>query len=632
MRHEQRENVWHHPAVAARVLLVLAGVCAAWAAWLTVAGGIDVHIASLRIRSNDPVRPLLLAALAFAAYATLTKDFSLQKRWAAWLDRAGHGRIALLISCGVTVLAICYSATTGIVSDSYGYVSQADLWARGNLFIPEPHVAGAPWPEAEQTFAPLGYRAVHADGSWAYVPIYSAGLPLFMAAARLVGGRELMFWIVPVFGGLLSLTTYAIGRRCGSTRAGLIACWLVATSPPVFSMMLQPMSDVPVAAAWVIAIFFALGRTPRDAACSGLASAVAILIRPNLAAVAVVLGVWWLLRRNEMGEGTNWRARVRHALVFAACAAPGVAATAALYQMLFGSPATSGYGHVSEMFSRQHVLPNIRHYFTWFLESQSRVTLVGIVALLLPIRALWPWVRERSALVMVLACLATIVVQYLLYLEFDAGQYVRFMLTCWPFIMLGVAAMALLVWRASRPIVSFAAAVVIIALGVQGVQHSRTTGAFRLWHNQRRPVEFARIVARETPASSVFYTVSQSGTLRYYAGRTTLYTDSLSPEWLDRSIAWLQSRGIAAYLAVEDSEIATFKKRFAGQTIAGTLDARLVLVYGREEPYRLYDLTRVPQAAPRQVEVGDLRALRSATPDPGAFEPQLGAVTPRASR
>jgi len=97
-------------------------------------------------------------------------------------------------------------------------------------------------------------------------------------------------------------------------------------------------------------------------------------------------------------------------------------------------------------------------------------------------------------------------------------------------------------------------------------------------------------------------------------------------------VAWFQSRGITAYLAVEDPEIKTFKKRFAGQAIADTLDARLVLVYGREEPYRLYDLTRLSQTAPLQVEVGDLRALRSAPPDPGAFEPQLGAVTQRASR
>ena len=616
----------------ARALLILAAATAAWAAWLTIAGGIDVHLAEWRFRSNDPIRPLILAALAFAGYITLTKNFALEQRWAAWLDRAGHGRLALLIAGGVAVLGISYSATTGIVADSYGYVSQADLWVRGNLFIPQPFVAQAPWPHPEQTFAPLGYRPVQSGESWAFVPLYSAGLPLLMALAQMIGGRELMFWIVPAFGGLLSWMTFAIGRRMGSTRAGLVACWLVATSPPVFGMMLQPMSDVPVAAMWVTAIFFALGRTSRDAVLSGLSAALAILIRPNLVAVAGVLAFWWLLRREETGERADWTGRVRRVLMFAAGAAPGAIATALLYQRLYGSPTTSGYGDVTWMFSTSHVLPNIGLYFGWFIDSHSRLVLLGVVALLLPMRPLWPWVRERSALVMAVACLATIVVQYLLYLEFDAVQYLRFLLTCWPFIMLGVATFALLVWRAARPLASFAAAALVIALGVQGIQHSRTSRAFSLWHSQRRPVEFARLLAHETPPASVFYTVSHSGTLRYYGGRTTLFTDLLAPDWLDRSVAWFQARGITAYLVVEPSELETFKRRFAGQSITGTLDERLVLVYGREEPYRLYDLTRLAAAAPRMSEDGDLRLLRSAPPHPRAFDPQLSEVIQPAAR
>ena len=146
-----------------------------------------------------------------------------------------------LISCGVTVLAICYSATTGIVSDSYGYVSQADLWVRQSVHSRAVRRAG-PMARASDDVCALGYRPAGA-GTWAYVPIYSAGLPVFMAAARIIGGREFMFWTVPAFGGLLSWMTYAIGRRLGSTRAGLVACWLGQRARR-YSMMLQPMSDV----------------------------------------------------------------------------------------------------------------------------------------------------------------------------------------------------------------------------------------------------------------------------------------------------------------------------------------------------------------------------------------------------
>ena len=41
-------------------------------------------------------------------------------------------------------------------------------------------------------------------------------------------------------------------------------------------------------------------------------------------------------------------------------------------------------------------------------------------------------------------------------------------------------------------------------------------------------------------------------------------------------------------------------------------------------PYYVYDLTGAAPATPRFVEVGDMHPLRSAPPDPAAFDPQLG--------
>ena len=49
---------------------------------------------------------------------------------------------------------------TGIAggSDSYGYVSQADLWLNGSLRIEQPAARKLPWPNSQWTLAPLGYR------------------------------------------------------------------------------------------------------------------------------------------------------------------------------------------------------------------------------------------------------------------------------------------------------------------------------------------------------------------------------------------------------------------------------------------------------------------------------------------
>ncbi len=42
-------------------------------------------------------------------------------------------------------------------ADAYGYISQADLWIKGQLTVPQEWVAPAPWPEAIWTSTPLGY-------------------------------------------------------------------------------------------------------------------------------------------------------------------------------------------------------------------------------------------------------------------------------------------------------------------------------------------------------------------------------------------------------------------------------------------------------------------------------------------
>jgi hypothetical protein len=391
----------------------------------------------------------------------------IQQRLSRAFDRIGDGRLAILIAAGTILLGIAYAATAGIASDGYGYVSETDLWIRGNPFIPEPLLGAAPWPRPEWTFAPLGYRPVLLDGAWAFVPVYSAGLPMVMALAKIIGGHEVMFWVVPAFGGLLTWMTFGIGRRLGSSRAGVIASWLVATSPPVLLMLMQPMSDVPVAAAWTTAIFFAVGGSRRDIALSGLAAALAVLIRPNTVALAGVLGIWWLVRGDLADGSRTWRQRLTDAALFAVCALPGIVITAAIYQRLFGSPFTSGYGDLSGFFGWHHVLPNIRLYMTWYCESQSRLTLLGVAALCLPIRVFWPWVSNRRALWMVLACLSLIVTQYLAYLEFDNWSFLRFLLTCWPFVMLGVAALAMLVAGARRPI-----ATLLVSATIPGARRS----------------------------------------------------------------------------------------------------------------------------------------------------------------
>ena len=158
-------------------------------------------------------------------------------------------------------------------------MSQADLWLNGDLTVPIPLAATAPWPEALLTFTPHGFRP--AVSGPALVPVTAPGLPLLMAAAKTIAGHCAMFLVTPLSGALLVWITFAIGRRLVSDAVGLAAAWLVATSPAVLAMLVSPMSDVPAAAFWAGAMYFTLGSSSRSALMAGLAASAAILIRPE---------------------------------------------------------------------------------------------------------------------------------------------------------------------------------------------------------------------------------------------------------------------------------------------------------------------------------------------------------------
>ena len=156
----------------------------------------------------------------------------------------------------------------------------------------------SPWPGAPLTWAPLGYRpspnrprrdraalragATAADGD---VPVDRRLLRAFL--------------VVPLCGALTVFLTYELGRRVFG-RPG-IALWgaaLVATSPVFLYQLMNAMSDVPVTAAWTLALVLAIARRPLTA---GLAMSAAIAIRPNLAPLAALLCLW-------TASSDGWRA------------------------------------------------------------------------------------------------------------------------------------------------------------------------------------------------------------------------------------------------------------------------------------------------------------------------------------
>jgi dolichyl-phosphate-mannose-protein mannosyltransferase len=528
-----------------------------------------------------------------------------------------HRRLGWLLSVSMCGVGLIYGSHALGVADTYGYVSEADLWLRGNLRIDQPFAKQAPWPQPEWTFAPLGYKPRPVDDR-AIVPIYSPGLPMLLAGAKLLGGQDAMFCVVPLCGGLLILATYGLGRRLGSGWVGVIGAWLVASSPVVLAHMLVTMTDVPVAAAWAAAFYLLLGTKLSSAAGAGLLSGAAILIRPNLAPLAAVMGTHYAFR---MRDAKARRLAVGQLLVFGTTALPGALAVAAINQHLFGSPLVSGYGGLGDLFAWTRVAANLRNYLGWLVDAHTPVVLFGLAAIFVPLRRLWPETQDRSVFIVIGTFVIVLWTIYCAWLVFDTWYFTRFLLSSWPFIMLGVGAVAMALFRTAVPFIKPAIICSVIALGIVQIQFAANRTVFKIGWGEKRNVVVAQLAQRVTEPNSVIVSLIHSGSLRYYAGRMTLNYVWLDGKWLDGAVEWLRDNGVHTYALLEDWEMPEFRQRFAGARRLAALEQPPVGIYDDPGKVMIFDLSEPRSPLAKPVIVRGIDGGWSAVPP--ASPPQL---------
>jgi hypothetical protein len=507
---------------------------------------------------------------------------------AAWSFCRTHDRpLAWALSAAICGLGLTYGTRALGGADTYGYLSEADLWLRGNLKVDQSFAKEAPWPDAAWSFAPLGYRP-HPKDDRVLVPIYSPGLPMLLAAAKRLGGPNAMYYVVPLCAGLLVLATHGLGRRLGSGAVGLIGAWLVATSPVVLMMTMATLTDVPVAAAWAAAFYFLLGRNSGSAVGAGLLSSAAILIRPNLAPLAAVMGLLYIFRTRDAGVG---RRSLGHLLVFGMTVLPGVVAVAVINQHLFGSPLISGYGKLEDLFVWSRVPANLRNYIGWLVDAHTPVALCGLVAIFFPFRRLWPQAGDRSIFVIIGIFVVTLWGIYCAWLVFHDWWFSRFLLSSWPFIMLGVGAVAAALFRTAVPFIKPAVVASVIVLGVVQLRFAEDHHAFQVGRGEGRNIVVAQLVQRVTEPNSVILSMQHSGSIRYYAGRMTLNYVYLDGKWLDGAVDWLSAHGVHTYAALEDWEMPEFQSRFAGARRLAAVKQPPVGIYDQPGKLLIFDVS-----------------------------------------
>lgn len=555
--------------LVALFLLVVSLTAFAVAVWDVTQGGFYFTVFGIRVSSWEAYKPFRLAV--FALMVTICLYEAATPTNTLW---DGVPRAAPFVAAVAGLAAICIAVTYGIFaaggSDAYGYVSEAQSIAAGHLRVPNTLIEVTPI--LGDTVAPLGYH-LSPDKLW-LIPAYPVGLPALMALALLLGGLPAVYYVVPALAGVTAWSTYLLGARVTDRRTAMLASILTTFSPIVVFQSLEPMSDVPAMAFWTLALAYSVSRGREAPYISGLAVAVAVMIRPNLAPLIVPLACMTFL---------NTRVdRVNRVGVFVAMSSLGFIAVGLVNRLLYGSALRTGYGDVSTMYSWTHFEPNVRKYFTWLTDLHTPVVLLAFVA---------PFVSRIKYAWWMLSFISLVIVSYLFYLVFDNWPFLRFLLPALPLLII-LSSSVLLRLIGVLPEVTRTAALVLLCTILPGyyLETARGLNVFFIQLAESRYPVVGTAVGRQLPSDAVVLTVLQSGSIRLYGGRPTVRWDLLESNRLDLALNTLSEKGYEAYLALEEWEEQPFRDYFSGASVFGRLDWPPAMQYYGTSFTRIYSI------------------------------------------
>ena len=490
---------------------------------LAVSGGFRTTVGGFRISVRSPLAASIASLIAGGAWLALARRdraiaADLEAAWRS-LER-NASRIIGVVGLIAAIVAATFATRSAAGADASGYLSQAEMWSDGAWLVANPLAdvlhGSDPW-----LTTPLGWRPA---GSSYHVPTYPPGLPLLMAIPHALAGIK---GANAVLIASAALAVWATGMLAGGV-GGITAAVLIAFSPVFFYQSFQPMSDVPVTAAWMTC--FLLATHDRRSLWAGAACALALLVRPNLAPLAIVP---LLIAKNRF--------------TFALPVIMAGAFTAFMQWLWYGSPLQSGYGSAGELFAFANVLPNASHYFSWLIATAP-------VLFLAPFGFMRLRHQPRARALLVFAAL--VVVSYLVYAVFDVWSYLRFLLPAMAVFAI-FAAVECAAWIGRWPIAARFPMLFGLVLGVTayGLFVGRSLDAFKLADQLRRVEQAAEFIDRSTPRDAVLIAGEQSGSMRYYTGRPILRWEAATPERMSDAITTLSHRPIYVILDAWENEL-----------------------------------------------------------------------------
>jgi hypothetical protein len=561
-------------------LWLIGAVLVAYSTAIAMTGGIDVTLAGVRIRSRTWQRPAVLAIVCLATVAISDRrralGFTLRAVEAA--GRIWSAAVAAISPRALAATATLWALCAGLIfgtsiaggADSSGYLNQARLFSEGRMSADLRLLQQRAWPDGVDKLVPLGFRL--AQDRRHLAPIYPPGYPLLMAPAFRIDERA-AYLVVPFGGALVVWLTFAMGEKLRQPAAGAAAACLVSVSPTFLYQLVQPMSDVPVTAAWLAALYVASTRTTANAACAGLAAGIAILIRPNLMPLA---GLVWC----TTGLGGEGGSRWRRAAASIAATIPGAAALGLIQSARYGSPFASGYGSVHDLFGLANVWPNLARYPRWMIESHTPLIVLFLAA---PVWLLWRRQQARGFLLLLWVFAVAVVLAYLPYVYFQSWEwtYTRFLLPAIPIMWLLITLAAYdLLRRLGRPLTALVVAPVVLCVLGFSLWVARERFVFELKDGEKKYVFTGDYARHHLPANAVVFSMQHSGSLWFYTPRPIVRWDHLDSHRLDVLITRLTANGYAPAIIVDRDELDQIRLRFGSDAVRVLERARLVAQFG----------------------------------------------------
>lgn len=523
---------------------------------LLESGGVELRVPLLRISAHNP-DPFAYAALLIATAALIWRR---QLAWTMDLPAlaADVRRTAPLwvvsLAVGVAIVSAMWNTWTIGGSDSHCYAEQARAFAAGRVHVSEPLATGAPWPDATRTFAPVGFLpSPSVPGE--FLPVCAPGFSLVLAPlVRLWPAAQ--FWLAPLSAAVLVWAASRLGRAIDDGLEGVGTAVLVATAPVVLYQAVQPMNDVPTAAALATAAAFTWSSPQRPAAAGALVG-LGLLSRPNLLPIVLpfVLALAGRTKRHKL-------------TAFLAAFCPIAGLVPLLNTLVYGAPLSSGYGEASALFSFRHVPTNVANYGRWILETMSPLAVAALAT---------PWLLrqegpERRGIARDLLLTAAIVAAcYIAYVPFAEWWYLRFLLPAIPLLCALMAVAINRLGQVAGPRAGLVTMAVVTALAWHGLTGARDREVFRLWRLEQRLSATASYLKSTAPDVAAI-SVQPNGAIRYELGQPVVSWDSLDPRWLDRAVGWLRSRGYRPLLVIDSSEDEAFRRQFRDFSALGALD------------------------------------------------------------